>query len=215
MSGADAQSRPWPSVAFFYVVAVAHLVIFGILAYSGVSAMRLLAMPDPAPPKPGPALITPTPSRVTFGAPELPYTFVLPNGFLPSVKGGPDDDVRLLPEPWLPTNIDIQLSRHDLEQDVSKMDAAELRQYAKNAVRGWPFGEPIDTIMTADGSTALQYPVTSEVWVVPEGSLYTVVFHRRTAVLVNTDASTDADAAQRKALREATRTIVRTMKFRY
>jgi len=215
MSQVDAQTRPWPSVTFFYVVAIAHLVIFGVFALSGVSAIRLLATPDPEPPKPGPALINPTPSRVTFGAPELPYTFVVPNGFFPSVKAEHRDDARLLPEPWLPTSIDIQLSRHDLEQDVSKMDAAELRQYARNAVRGWRFGEPIDTIMTADGSTGLQYPMESKIWVVAQGSLYTVVFHRRTAVLVYTNASQEANEAQRKALREATRTIVRTMKFRY
>jgi hypothetical protein len=214
MSETNAQARPWPSLTFFYVVAIAHLVIFGVFGFSGVSTLRLLAMPDPKPPNPAPALVDPTPSRLTFSAPELPYTFVVPNGFLPSMKADRDDDARLLPEPWLPTSINIKLSRHDLEHDVSTMNAAELRQYARKAIRGWPFGEPTDTIMTADGSTGLQYPQKSNIWYVPPGSLYTVVFHRRTAVLVDTNATQECSDAQRKALREATRTIVRTMKFR-
>lgn len=178
--------------------------------YFGIAiSLPLLAGRHASTPKPPPTPITPTPSGVTFSAPEVPYTFVLPRGFVPRINAG-HDDARLIPEPWLPTQIEIELSREALNQDISTMDAARLRQYARTVVSQEVY-EPIDSITTADGSTALQYSDPAEHKL---GSLYTMVFHGRTVVIVRTDAGNDANEAQRNTLREATRTLVGSMRFR-
>ncbi len=119
MSAANARPQVVVSGTFVWVVAFVQTVL-GLFIFMVIQRTQLWRFPEPQP-RPVPAIIDASPSGVTFGAPALPSTFVLPKGFLPSLDAR-YDDVRLLPVPWLPTNIDITLSRHDLADDVSKMD---------------------------------------------------------------------------------------------
>jgi len=83
-----------------------------------------------------------------------------------------------------------------------------LRKYARTGVPGWSSGDPLDSLRTADGSIGFQYPMGYA------DSYYTMVFHGRIAVRVHAYGYYPMTDDQRKALREATRTVVSTMKFR-
>ena len=143
--------------------------------------------------------IVPTPSSVTFDLAELPYTIVIPNGFVLSPYT--QADATLVPEAWLPTTTRIELRNRELGSNVSGMDAA--LKYVRENLVSQRFSNALETRSAADGSAAVEYRTSH--------AFETVVFHGARAVFVNVSYH---DAHEESVLREASRTVVRSMRFR-
>jgi hypothetical protein len=179
------------------LLAVVALNVIGVLA--GYAALAL-GRDEKRRPEP----IVPTASQVTVDAPELPYTFGVPSGFVQRPFTG--EQPILVPEPWLPTSINIELSHSDLRRKVSSADQA--RDYVSSEWAPQRGFEILESLAAADGSPALVYRTESG----SEPDF--VVFHGYTAVRLRSYGSFGTDQDQSATLREAIRTLIRSMRFR-